>query len=165
MYLYDVQKYGSGQDLLTLPNFSGPFGQGGKLRHFSPDELVLSPEETTKVLQFFWPDADASRLGPITDADRGFAQALLLEALDASCSMGIVESIYKKFYMNIPRSFSLIAKSAASIVIQALKNRWFNRCADIRSPDAKIYESIRSRLALNFRSVIQLRMNTGELIF
>jgi len=165
MYLYDAQKYGSCQDSLALPDFSGPFGQSGDLRRFSPDELVLSPDDTVKVLRFFWPDADVSRLGPITDADRGFAQALLLEAIEASCTMGIVESIYKKFFLKVPTTFSSIARSVAAIVVQALKNRWFKRCSNIQSADAKVYESIRSRLALNFRSVIQLRMNTGELTF
>jgi len=39
------------------------------------------------------------------------------------------------------------------------------RCSDINPANVKIYESIRGRLALNFRSGRQLRLQTGELVY
>jgi hypothetical protein len=101
----------------------------------------------------------------VTDRDREFAQGLLLEAVDASCTMGIVESIYKRFFLKVPTSFRSILKSAAAIALQAIKQRWLKRCSDVSPANVKIYESIRGKLALNFRTVMELRLQTGELTY
>jgi len=163
MYLYELPK---SADATELPlGLSGSLGQSGSLRHFSGSELILSGPETAAVFRFFWPDIDVARLGGITDADRGFAQALLVEAVDASCTMGIAESLYRRFFLKVPTSFTSILKSAAAVALQAIQNRWFKRCTNVTSADVKIYESVRKTLALNFRSVMQLRLQTGELTY
>jgi len=158
MYLYEVPPSGD------RANLAGSFGQSGSLRRFSPEELVLSASDALAVLRFFWPN-EANNLGSVTDADRGFAQALLVEAVDASCTMGVAESIYKKFLMKVPTSFKEIAKSAARIALEAIKNRWLKRCGSITAADVKIYESVRATLARSFRAVLLLRLQTGELTY
>src|SRR6266481_3925863 len=100
MYLYESPEFPESPGLRG-GGFAGPFGQSGSLRHFSPSELVLSPDNALAVLRFFWPDMDLSGLGGVTDSDRDFAQGLLLEAVDASCTMEITESIFTKFYLKV----------------------------------------------------------------
>ncbi len=164
MYLYEAPHVRNGEGM-QAGSFAGAFGQSGKLRRFSPSDLVLSPQDSVAVLRFFWPELDMSRLGPVASSDQEFAQGLLLEAVDASCAMGITESIFKKFYLKVPTSFGSILKSAASIAAQAIANRWFKRCSNIDPAKIKIYESIRNTLARNFRTVMQLRLDTGELTY
>src|SRR5262245_49652996 len=150
MYLYS-SNFGYRIPRATLsPPFAGTFGETGSLRRFSQSELILSPDETVAVLQFFWPDKDLRGLGPITDGDREFAQALLLEAVDASCTMGVVESIYRRFFMKVPGSFKSILRSAMKVVGEAVRQRWFKRCRDLNAARAKVYESVRASLARNF---------------
>jgi len=165
MYLYEIPQYPGDEGRMQASSLAGTLGQTGKLRRFSPSELILSPEDTVAVLRFFWPEMDMNRLGPVTGGDQEFAQGLLLEAVDASCTMGIVESIFKKFYLKVPTSFRSILKSAASIAAQAIANRWFKRCSNIDPNKVKIYESIRKTLARNFRTVMQLRLDTGDLTY
>ena len=70
MYLHENSGSSDSGRRMHSPGLSGPFGQSGKLRHFSPSELVLSPEETVAVLRFFWPEMDLSQLGAISNSDR-----------------------------------------------------------------------------------------------
>ncbi|MBZ5701863.1 MAG: hypothetical protein LAN84_08445 [Acidobacteriia bacterium] len=160
MYLYEVN---GAQRPAATPALAGALGEAGSLKHFAPSELTLSPEETLAVYRFFWPDLNFSGLGALTDKDREFAQALLVEAIDASCTMGVVEDIYNRFFMKIPGSFKDIAKSAMKIAARAIAARWFGRCRLTDPGQARIYESIRRTLALKFKTVIVLRLSTGEL--
>lgn len=166
MYLYDVEDLRSaGGRLRGAPGFAGALGETGKLKRFAPSELTLTPEETLAVYRFFWPDMNFSGLGAITDKDREFAQALLVEAIDASCTMGIVEDVFHRFFMKIPASFKDIAKSAMKIAAKAIAARWFGRCRLTDPGKARIYENVRVSLARNFRSVIDERRMGGELTY
>jgi hypothetical protein len=165
MYIYEISEYPEAEGQIRGCGLAGPLGQTGKLRHFSPSELVLSPEDTVAVLRFFWPEMDLTSLGAVTDSDRDFAQGLLLEAVDASCTMETTESIFKKFYLKVPTSFGSILKSAAAIAAKAIENRWSGRCRKIDPAKVRIYESVRKTLARNFVTVMRLRLQTGELMY
>jgi hypothetical protein len=104
---------------------------------------------------------DFTGLGPISDSDRDFAQGLLLEAVDASCTMEVAESLFTKFYLKVPKTFSSILKSAADIAVKAIKNRWLGKCKKIDPAEVKIYESVRKTLARNFVTEMRLRVQTG----
>jgi hypothetical protein len=159
MYLYEVSSAGRpAQGLAGL-------AETGKLRHFSPSEIVLTPDETRDVLRFFWPETDFDRLGPLTDRDREFAQALLLEAVDASCSMNVVENIYRSFFMKVPGSFAQIRKAAVKIARKAIEDRLFGRCKNLDLAKVRIYESIRRTIALKHRSSWEIRQQGGELTY
>ncbi len=68
------------------------------LRQFSEKELLLDVDETRAVLSFFFaPKADRISTMEVTDKVRGFAQGLLLEAIDASFAMGFVEALFRSF--------------------------------------------------------------------
>lgn len=161
MYLYENSRLPRLGGRMQIEGFAWPVGQTGQLRHFSPSELVLSPEDTVAVFRFFWPEMDLSGLGPITDSDREFAQGLLLEAVDASCTMEITESIFNKFYLKVPKDFGSIFKSAASIAAKATANRWLGKCKKIDPSKVKIYDSVRKTLARNFVTVMRIRLQTG----
>lgn len=159
MYLYDIK---------TEPPALGAFGalaETGRLKRFSPSDLVLTPDETRDVLRFFWPETDFNQLGPLTDGDREFAQGLLVEAVDASCSMGVVEGIYRSFFMKVPTSFRSIVRAAIRVARKAVQDRLFGRCRSLDPSQARIYESVRRSLARNFRTVWALRRQTGELTY
>lgn len=166
MYLYDADLPRRPMPCSMPPfDLAGPFGQSGSLRRFSPEELIFSPDETVAILQFFWPEMDMSRLGRVTDQEREFAQGLLLEAVDASCTIGIMESIYRRFFMKVPTSFKNIFRSAMKIVRHGVHQLWFKRCRELSAEQVKVYESIRRTLARNFHSVMRLRLETGELTY
>jgi len=69
------------------------------LKKFSSDELILDESETRTVLKFFWPqESVATRIDEsliVTDSVREFAQALLVEAVDASYQVGFIEAIVR----------------------------------------------------------------------
>jgi len=133
------------------------------LRHFTESEVKLSQQDAFRVLRFFWlePGVPPSQL---TIADQGFAQALLVEGIDRSYDMGYVELIFRSFYGKIPTSFASIADMVKSFAKVAAKH-WFEHATgkDLESP--KIYDNVRNQLAINFKSVWQIRVQTGELIY
>jgi hypothetical protein len=147
---------------------------GGTLRHFTGDEILLTAEQAGQVIHWFWPEIEAASLGTITDEDRSFAQALLLEGVDASLSMGIVEGLFRETYMKVPKDFSDLGKILKSLAKRAIKEGWFKKAEDRIKGEERdgvvtydldkvaVYESIRVTIARNFRSVIDLRAKYGE---
>lgn len=133
------------------------------LRKFSSSEIVLTQDAAWRVLRFFWPDLSTSP-GALTMEDRAFAQGLLVEAIDASYQMGFVEQLFKSFYMKVPDSYESIREMVKSFGKAALKH-WFKHATGADLADPQIYESVRSRIAINFRSIWKIREQTGELIY
>jgi hypothetical protein len=160
MYLYEYEP----QPTRSAPPFGfAGFGESGQLRRFSPQELQLDVDETRNTLKFFWPEkaGEIDQL-QINDADREFAQGLLVEAIDASYPMGIMEQVYRRFFLRVPTSFKSIAKSAVKIALYAIRQRWLRRTQSLTSDQVKIYENVRVTLARNFRSVFEIRLQTGS---
>jgi hypothetical protein len=144
----------------------GWLGQGGQLRQFQPKEVVLDDAETLAVLRFFWPGRERElRAMTVTTADRAFAQALMVEAADASLTMGVMETVYRRFFGRVPRSFGSIASSMLKVLRKAVHNRWLRSSKEFDAAKVKIYENVRATLARNFRSVLELRLQTGELVY
>ena len=125
--------------------------------------MKLLPEQAARVLRFFFPDQpiDAGRL---TSADIAFAQALLIEAVDASAEMSYVEVLFDKAFMKPPTDYSIIKDVAKSLCQQALKN-WFRHVTGEDLGHPEIYAAVRSQLARNFRSAWIFRMQTGDLVY
>lgn len=133
------------------------------LKHFSPAEILISRAEAVTILKFFWPDLSLTE-GDLSNEDVGFAQALLLEAIDASYKMGYVHVIFDTFYGKIPGSFVDVRKMIKSFAKKAAKH-WFKHLRDKSVEDADIYAAVRATIANNFRSTISTRMATGDLIY
>jgi hypothetical protein len=130
------------------------------LRHFASDELVLSPEQTKEVLSMFWPNQrNAIGTLSITDADRSFAQALLVESVNANRSIGVVEGLFRTFYRPNPSALSAIM----AVVAVARRRNWLSDNS-INPNTFKLYDAVRVTLARNFRTEIELRIQTGEYV-
>jgi hypothetical protein len=132
------------------------------LKHFSGNDLRLDVEQTRKVLKFFFPQTDIDHVN-VTDEDRSFAQALLVEAIDASAQMGYVQILFEKVYTP-PTDFGYIKDLAKNFVKYGL-NIWFRHLTGKDFTDPKIYMTVRNQLALNFRSTWEIRLQTGELTY
>jgi hypothetical protein len=134
-----------------------------ELRHFNLSEIILSNEDASAVIRFLWPN-ELIQPGSITTEDRAFAQALLIEAIDASYKMGFVEQLFKAFFMKVPTSFQSIRGMVKSFAKAAAKH-WFKHATGNDLLDPKIYESVRLTLARNFKTTLKIREQTGELIY
>ena len=67
-------------------------------RTFKQSELIFNEEETKEILKFFFKNDHAFIDGlTIHDRIRSFAQAILIEAVDASFAIGFVKIIYILF--------------------------------------------------------------------
>ncbi len=130
------------------------------LRHFPPDERVLSPEQTKEALLIFWP-AKRGDIGSmsINDLDRSFAQALLIESINANRKIGVVEGLFRAFYRPNPGALSAIM----AVIAVARRRNWLDDLS--MSPSSfQLYDAVRVTLARNFRSELEIRLQTGEYI-
>lgn len=107
---------------------------------------------------FFWPDEMiSSRIEEslvVDDRVRSFTQALLIEAIDASYSMGFVEGIF--------RASSNPTNGALKIIKEFGKRatkHWFKSTRTSDLQNVRIYESVRVELARSFRVVLLSHLN------
>ena len=118
------------------------------LRRFQADELILKEEDTLTILLFFWPtEFQLEAHPPVSVGMRSFAQALLIEAIDASYAMGFVDALF--------RSTSNPSSSAVAVIKRfgrQASQHWFDHAEPKDLRDIKIYESVRRTLALSFRT-------------
>jgi hypothetical protein len=133
------------------------------LRHFTKQEFLVQPQEAQSILKFFFGD-NLPSVEQLTDEDVGFAQALLLEAIDKSYAMNYVEEIFDSFYGKMPQSYSVIKGMIKRFVEAAAKN-WWDHATGKDLTDPKIYVSVRAMISANFRSTWTIRMITGELTY
>lgn len=133
------------------------------LKKFSESEIYISKHDAWTILTFFWPAAQLTQ-GELTEQDINFSQGLLVEAIDASYKMGYVHLLYDSFYGKVPGSFTEIGKICKSFVKKAAKH-WFKHLGRKKLSEAEIYVAVRNQLAANFRSVLEVRRQTGELIY
>ena len=133
------------------------------LRHFSADELIFDQQECFAILRFFFIDVGI-QAASLTVRDRSFAQALLVEAVDASYRMGFVEIVFDTFYGKTPVSMAAVRKLAQRFLRQTAEH-WFRHATRDNLSDPKIYESVRATLARNARSAWRVRLATDELTY
>lgn len=130
------------------------------LMRFSADQVKVSQHDAFRILRFFWLEPGVVP-GQLTPDDRGFAQALLVEAIDMSYDMGFIEILFKNFYMKVPTDFKDIQEMVKSFCKEAVKH-WFKHATGTDLENPRIYESVRSSVARNFRSAWLTRVQTGE---
>jgi hypothetical protein len=133
------------------------------LRQFQANEIIISRHDAWKILKFFWPECHLPE-NELTDQDVAFAQALMVEAIDASYKMGYVHILYDAFYGKIPGSLGDV-KDMIKEFAKAAAKHWFKHARKNDLKDAEIYSTVRVTIARNFRSVIALREQTGELLY
>ena len=127
------------------------------LRRFTANEVRLDSQKAFDVLRFFFQHNTSINISQITIEDRAFAQALLVEAVDASFHMGFIESIFTNA-MSLTPSVKDIIKDLLKYAAQS----WFRHATGRDISDPKIYESVRVTIVRNFRSVWSLRAQSGD---
>jgi hypothetical protein len=136
---------------------------GNSLQHFRKDQFIISRQQAARVLRFMFPDQQVSE-PQLSDEDIGFAQALLIEAVDSSREMGYVQILFEKAAYKVPTDFSFIKDLAKELCKRALQN-WFRHATRKDLSDPQIYEMVLNTLRRNFRSVWAIRVQTGELTY
>jgi len=131
-----------------------------ELRKFKSSELAFTQQEAWQVLVFFFGGNASSVPGWMTDNDRSFAQALLVEAIDKSYAMSWMQAILR-VTVNPPTSlraiFGRLARKAA--------RDWFNEAtlSDLKNP--RIYLTIKNQLTLHWRTAWEIRIQTGDPVY
>ena len=130
------------------------------LRKFRSDELFMSNQEAWQVLVFFFGGNAGSVPGWLTDNDRSFAQALLIEAIDKSYLMSWVEALFSSA-MKVNPSIKGILKALAKKAVRD----WWNGQPPPNLENAKIYQSVHDQLWRAWKSPWQIRLQTGEDVY
>lgn len=118
-----------------------------KLKHFTPEEILLTEDDAKKVYQFFFPESqqiiDEIKNGKKFDhLHMQFAQALLVEGLDRSYEMGYVDILVSSLF-NKKKSLNS-AKTIFKKFAKKSFSHWFEHATeDELWEDAEIYEAIR----------------------
>lgn len=131
------------------------------LKEFSKEQLLFDEQETRIILKFIFkaPDHKVIDTMIINDPIKGFAQGLLVEAVDASYSISFVQALFESTAK--PNNGALtIIKSFGK---KAAKN-WFKHASAKDLQDIKIYDFVRDTLARSFRTRLRgyLAKNKGD---
>lgn len=134
-----------------------------RLRKFTPGEVFVTGQNAHSILRFFSIEPGILPQA-MTVADRAFAQALLVEAIDASYEMGYAEAIFRSVFGKTPASLIGIAGILATLTIHSAAN-WFQHASASDLKDPQIYESVRVVIARNWATVWRIRLATGQLTY
>ena len=130
------------------------------LKKFAASELVLSPMESWQVLVFFFGGNAGTVPGWLTENDRSFAQALLIEAVDASYRMSWIEKLWSSTVNPSASLKGILGKLA----LKAMRD-WLTSCNPTDLKKAKIYTMVKNQLTANWRSAWQIRIDTDEPVY
>jgi hypothetical protein len=133
-----------------------------QLQHFAGSDLRLDREQARLTLKFFFPSAGIDHVN-ITDDDRSFAQALLVEAIDASAQMGYVQILFEHMYKP-PTGFDFI-KDLAKDLVKYGSVTWYRHLSGKDFSDPKIYLSVRNTIQYQWGSVWDIRLQTDQLTY
>ena len=123
------------------------------LKTFDSDEILLDEEESRTVLYFIFTDAERDLIDRL-DMDRkarGFAQGLLVEAIDASYSIGYLEALF--------RSTANPTKGAVKILKGFAKKafkQWFKHASASDLQNVRVYQFVVDHLASQFKSELRI---------
>lgn len=131
-----------------------PTVRQGRLKEFSGGQVLLTGVEAKSVLVFFFPSEKAAiESANINPKIRGFAQSLLVEAIDASYAMGFAQALF---------SATANPSSTAGSVIKCFGKKavkhWFDSATAKDLSDVKIYESVRRVISRNFKSELNAHL-------
>ncbi len=130
-----------------------------KLRQFSTEELLFDEEETRTVLKFIFKPTDHDLIDslPMTDYLRGFAQGLLVEAIDASYAVGYVRGLF----ISVTNPVKGGLKILKSFGKKASQN-WFKHASVHDLQNVKVYNFVLNFIAEKFRDILQILLTKNE---
>lgn len=125
------------------------------LKQFDNDELLFDENETVIILKFiFMNQHELIDELIITDAVRGFAQGLLLEAVDSSYAMGFLDALFGSLMNPTAGVKKVIVKFGR----KSLKH-WFSHASTNDLMRIQIYDIVRNQLSISFLSVLKMHAN------
>lgn len=122
-----------------------------QLRQFTAEELLFNEEETRIVLKFIFRPTDHALIDslPLSDRLRGFAQGLLVEAIDTSYAVGFVDAL-RQVTANPAKGAREILKSFG----KRASKLWFKHATVHDLMNVKVYQFVLDALARSFRNTL-----------
>jgi len=122
------------------------------LRRFRKEELILSDDETRVALKFIFRHSEHELIDslPMSDSLRGFAQGLLVKAIDYSYAVGYVESMFRSVANPTAGGLKVLKKFGRKAAIN-----WFKYATVHDLQNVKVYDFLRDRLAIGFRTKLR----------
>ncbi|MGF1770713.1 hypothetical protein L4C42_00185 [Vibrio wakamikoensis] len=123
-----------------------------RLKTFKEHELLFTEQETKEILALFFPSLknDINEL-VVTDFYRGFAQSLLLEAIDATYNIGFLLAIYESTINPTLPLRKIIEK-----LITNLAPHFYRYATQKDLRKVKIYEFVIRTLESRFKSYFSM---------
>ena len=131
-----------------------------KLCQFSAEELLFNEEETRIVLKFIFKPTDHDLIDslPMTDYLRGFAQGLLVEAIDASYAVGYVRGLFESVKNPVKGALKILKNFG-----KKASQNWFKHASVTDLQNAKVYNFVLDFIAKEFRKPLHLLLTKNEL--
>lgn len=128
-----------------------------------PKKIVLSPQQAHAIIVWLY-GSTSVRAKEFSKDDCGFAQAMLVEMLNASFAMGFIEALFRA---------SVKAPSGPAKVIKAFLKGAGKNIVKYKDKDDLdemikepiIYKSVKNVMARNCKTVWKIREATGELMY
>ena len=127
------------------------------LKKFKSDELIFTDQEYWQILLFFFGGNSGISVNSLTENDKSFAQALLIEAIDKSYAMSWIECLFSEAMKLNPSVKGIIKKLAKKAV-----RDWLNEVPIDKLEEQTIYSSIKNSLTRNWRSPWEIRCLTEQ---
>ncbi len=132
----------------------------GQLKHFTPDELIVDRAEAWKILVWFFGGNSGITIGDLTDNDMSFAQALIIEAVDASEDVGWIYTLWRST-VTPPKDLGSLFKK----LVRNLVKEWLKHSKPKDFDDPTIYTMVKNTLTRNWRSAWSIRIQTGDPVY
>ncbi|PAU82223.1 hypothetical protein CK501_03515 [Halovibrio salipaludis] len=123
------------------------------LKSFDSDEILLDGEEARTVLYFIFTDAEKNLIDRLEmdEKARGYAQGLLVEAIDASYSIGYLEKLFRSA-ANPTKGAVKLLKSFA----KKASKQWFKHASASDLQNVRVYQFVVDHLATQFKSELRI---------
>ncbi|WP_432455874.1 hypothetical protein ACRRS0_10585 [Agarivorans sp. QJM3NY_29] len=134
-----------------------------QLKNFSPSEILITADDARLILKFIFKPSEHSIIDqlPMNHRELNLAQGLLVEAIDASYSIGYVEALFRSTANPSAKAFSIMRKFAKSS-----KKHWYKHATSTDLLSIKIYDFVVNELARRFKSLLAIylvkKVDTNE---
>ena len=133
-------------------------GEFTQLRNFGEADLIFDDQETKAILRFFF-QGKLNRIETLeaTTEIRNLAQGMLVEAIDKTYAMGWIELTWKWAKGGAITLGADMKKALGKLAQKALRY-WFKHLTNQSLLEAKIYESVRSKLGDAFSQTFEIML-------
>ena len=130
------------------------------IEFYKTGDVFIDKQEAWTILKWFFGGNAGLSPADITYNDRSFAQALMFEAIRRSKIIGFLEGLMRAT-AKPPKSVGKLLKQIAKLTAKAL---WkYIQPEDLEDPE--IYQMVKDKLAVNWKSPWQIRINGGGAVY